>query len=170
MPHFSNANVLNRDEERACTEGQMIRMIQRVPSFPPSCAKRASAAWCLQFNVNEFGAIRDETVLKSAHPKLDKAALDAHIPRLEPGTQQEGPFGDLHDSRAVHHPLRDEPTANSVGFKRLKHYFARPLTHCIRVFYAQNSRWLCLAILWSKSGRIVWRGIGSCQNHALQRR
>ena len=28
----------------------------------------------LQFNVNEFGTIQDETVLKSAHPKLDKAA------------------------------------------------------------------------------------------------
>ena len=44
----------------------------------------------LQFNINEYGNIQDETILKSAHPKLDKVALEALrcIPRLEPGTQQ----------------------------------------------------------------------------------
>ncbi len=92
MPHFSEcSNVLNRDEERACTEGQMIRMIQACAKFPPILREAGiGGVVYLQFNVNEFGAIQDETVLKSAHPKLDKAALDALqcIPRLEPGTQQ----------------------------------------------------------------------------------
>ena len=95
MPHFSEcSNVLNRDEERACTEGQMIRMIQACAKFPPILREAGiGGVVYLQFNVNEFGAIQDETVLKSAHPKLDNAALDALkcIPRLEPGTQQGRP-------------------------------------------------------------------------------
>ena len=47
----------------------------------------------LKFNVNEFGTILDEIALKSAHPKLDKAALEALqcIPRMEPRTQQGRP-------------------------------------------------------------------------------
>ena len=96
MPHFSEcSNVLNRDEERACTEGQIIRMIQACAKFLHILPEASIGGLVyLQFNVNEFGTIQNETVLKSAHPKLDKAALEALqcIPRLESGTQ-EGPFG-----------------------------------------------------------------------------
>jgi hypothetical protein len=46
MPHFTECYiVLDRDAEHACTEGQIIRMIQACTKFPPSCAKRESAAW-----------------------------------------------------------------------------------------------------------------------------
>ena len=95
MPHFTEcSNVLDRDAERACTEGQMIRMIQACAKSPPILREAGiGGVVYLQFNVNEYGNIQDETILKSAHPKLDKAALEALqcIPRLEPGTQQGRP-------------------------------------------------------------------------------
>ena len=95
MPHFETcANVLNRDEERACTEAQMIRLIQSCAKFPPLLKEmRIGGVVYLQFNINEFGEVQDEQILKPAHPKLNEAALSAlHcIPRMEPGTQQGRP-------------------------------------------------------------------------------
>jgi TonB family protein len=47
-----------------------------VCQVPPSLREAGiGGVVYLQFNINEFGTIQDETVLKSAHPKLDKAAL-----------------------------------------------------------------------------------------------
>ena len=65
-----------------------------VCQVPPSLREAGiGGVVYLQFNINEFGTIQDETVLKSAHPKLDKAALEALqcIPRMEPRTQQGRP-------------------------------------------------------------------------------
>jgi TonB family protein len=57
----------------------MIRMIQACAKFPPPILREAGIGGVvyLHFNVNEYGNIQDETILKSAHPKLDKAALEA---------------------------------------------------------------------------------------------
>lgn len=95
MPHFEDCtNVLDRKEERRCTEEEMIRIIQSCAKFPPILRETGiGGVVFLQFNVNEFGEIQDETVLKSAHPKLDQAALNALscIPKMRPGTQQGKP-------------------------------------------------------------------------------
>lgn len=95
MPHFETCtNVLNREDERACTEAQMIRLIQSCAKFPPLLKDmRIGGVVYLQFNINEFGEVQDEQILKPAHPKLNEAALAAlHcIPRMEPGTQQGRP-------------------------------------------------------------------------------
>ena len=95
MPHFEGcSNVLDRAAERACTEGEMIRRIQSCAKFPPILRETGvSGVVYLQFNINEFGEVQDETVLKPAHPKLNEAALRAlHcIPRMVPGTQQGRP-------------------------------------------------------------------------------
>lgn len=95
MPHFEDcSNVLDRSDERACTEGQMIRIIQSCAKFPAILRETGvGGVVYLQFNINEFGEVQDETVLKPAHPKLNEAALRALqcIPKMVPGTQQGRP-------------------------------------------------------------------------------
>ncbi|HBL37566.1 MAG TPA: hypothetical protein DDZ19_00445 [Flavobacteriales bacterium] len=91
MPHFYDCtNVLDRDAERTCTEQQLIALIQSCAKFPPLLRESGiGGVVYLQFNINEFGHITDEKILKEAHPKLNKAALEALqcIPPLVPGTQ-----------------------------------------------------------------------------------
>ena len=95
MPHFRDCtDVLDRDAERNCTEQSMISMIQSCAKFPPMLREAGiGGVVFVQFNVDEFGHIRDAQVLKEAHPKLNRAALQALdcIPQMEPGTQQGRP-------------------------------------------------------------------------------
>jgi len=95
MPHFRDCtDVLDRDAERNCTEQSMISMIQSCAKFPPMLREAGiGGVVFVQFNVDEFGGIRDAQVLKEAHPKLNRAALQALdcIPQMEPGTQQGRP-------------------------------------------------------------------------------
>ncbi|MFZ9054805.1 MAG: energy transducer TonB [Flavobacteriales bacterium] len=95
MPHFRECtNVLDRDAERSCTEQSLISLIQSCAKFPPMLRESGiGGVVFVQFNVDEFGKIRDAQVLKEAHPKLNRAALQALdcIPQMEPGTQQGRP-------------------------------------------------------------------------------
>lgn len=95
MPHFSDCtNVLDRDAEQICTEQTLISLIQDCAKFPAVLREAGvGGVVYLQFIVNEFGVIQDAQTLKSAHPKLDRAAMEALncIPRMEPGTQQGRP-------------------------------------------------------------------------------
>lgn len=95
MPHFEDcSNVVDRAAERSCTESQMIRIIQSCAKFPPILRETGiGGVVYLQFNINEFGEVQDQTILKPAHPKLNQAALNALecIPEMVPGTQQGRP-------------------------------------------------------------------------------
>jgi len=95
MPHFDDCqNVLNRGAERICSEAKMISLIQRCATFPKHLKEAGvGGVVYIEFNVNEHGDIMDQRVLKSAHPSLDKSALNALdcIPKMTPGTQQGRP-------------------------------------------------------------------------------
>ncbi|MDB0059493.1 energy transducer TonB [bacterium] len=95
MPRFASCtNVLNQDQERFCTESEMIRLIQSCAVFPRRLVDaRVGGVVFLQFNVDEFGDVSSPSVLKSAHPDLDQAALEALncLPQMIAGTQHGKP-------------------------------------------------------------------------------
>lgn len=95
MPHFNGCeNVLDRSLERACTEAEMIAIIQRCAQFPKNLRSRAiSGVVYLQFNIDEYGEVSRQKVLKGAHPSFNQSALSALdcIPKMIPGTQQGQP-------------------------------------------------------------------------------
>ena len=95
MPHFVECeDVLDRSAERQCSEAEMISLIQRCSKFPRHLREMGiGGVVYLQFNVNEFGEVTAESVLKSAHPDLDQSALAALecIPQMVPGSQQGKP-------------------------------------------------------------------------------
>ena len=95
MPRFSSCtNVLHPEEERMCTESEMIRLIQSCAQFPRHLVDAGvGGVVFVQFNVNEYGGVVDASILKSAHPTLDRSALDAlHcLPQMIAGTQQGKP-------------------------------------------------------------------------------
>ena len=95
MPRFEDCtDVLDPDAERQCTEAAMIHCIQSCAVFPRHLVDAGvGGVVYLQFNVNEYGHIQDPMVLKSAHPTLDRSALQALgcIPPMIAGTQQGRP-------------------------------------------------------------------------------
>tara|TARA_B110000285_G_C15123045_1_gene618434 strand:- start:997 stop:1695 length:699 start_codon:yes stop_codon:yes gene_type:complete len=95
MPRFNSCtNVLDSQQERMCTESEMIRIIQSCAKFPRRLVDAgAGGVVFIQFNVNEYGDIEEASILKSAHPALDKSALDALdcVPQMIAGTQQGKP-------------------------------------------------------------------------------
>lgn len=95
MPHFEScSNILDRSSEKACTESQLIGLIQTCAKFPPVLREsKIGGVVFVQFNVDEFGAITDPKILKGSHPQLNQAALDALscIPNMVPGSQQGRP-------------------------------------------------------------------------------
>lgn len=92
MPRFESCtNVIDQNAERMCTESQIIRILQGCAKFPPQLINAGiGGVVYLQFIVDERGHAGEPTILKSAHPALDRAALHALdcIPPLIPGTQQ----------------------------------------------------------------------------------
>lgn len=95
MPRFASCtNVLNQDQERFCTESEMIRLIQSCALFPRRLVDAGvGGVVFLQFNVNEYGSVSSPSILKSAHPDLDQSALEALncLPKMIAGTQHGKP-------------------------------------------------------------------------------
>jgi protein TonB len=95
MPRFASCtNILNQDQERFCTESEMIRLIQSCAVFPRRLVDAGvGGVVFLQFNVNEFGDVSSPAILKSAHPDLDQSALQALkcLPEMIAGSQHGKP-------------------------------------------------------------------------------
>lgn len=90
----SCTTILNQDQERFCTESEMIQLIQSCAFFPRRLVDAGvDGVVFLQFNVDEFGDVSSPSILKSAHSDLDQSALEALkcLPQMIAGTQHGKP-------------------------------------------------------------------------------
>lgn len=95
MPYFDQCkNVLNREEQTLCTEGQIIRFVQNNVVYPKLCVDAGieGKVW-VKFVIDKTGKVTNAEIQRGLHKQMDKNCLDVvnSIPQMNPASQQGKP-------------------------------------------------------------------------------
>lgn len=91
LPYFSDCeDVLNRDQQRLCTETKLREILVSKIKYPRDLVGVISGTVWASFVVNEFGKIQDVKIERGLHKRIDEQVLKSfeNVPALIPASQQ----------------------------------------------------------------------------------
>lgn len=91
LPYFIDCeNVLNREEQRLCSEGKLRNLLVSKIQYPRDLVGVISGTVWTSFVINEFGEIEDVKIERGLHKRIDEQVLQSfkNVPAMVPASQQ----------------------------------------------------------------------------------